>query len=112
MAEKKSPWEINSWVQPLLFDALEADGSNYMEWSIDVKAYFFLKELEDVIDSEPEEDFPNSSKWKALLVLRRHLHYSLWQEYIQVDNRAELWHLLHACFYHERTIFLLPSSKD
>ena len=62
MAEKKSPREISSRVQPLLFDALEADGSNYMEWNIDVKAYLFSEELEDAIDSEPKEDFPNSSK--------------------------------------------------
>ena len=106
MADKKSPRESSSRVQPLLFDALEAVGSNYMEWSIDVKAYFSSEELDDAIDDELEENFPMSSKWKALLILRRHLHTSLRQQYIQVDTSVELWRQLHARFYHERTIFL------
>ena len=82
--------EGHTRMQPLLFEALEPDGRNYMEWSIDARSYLCAEELDDTLKSPTLEELPTSSKWKALLVLRRHLDASLWQQYIQVDNPYDL----------------------
>ena len=37
-------------VQSLLFEALEADGSNYLGWSIDVKTHLAAKQLGEAIN--------------------------------------------------------------
>ena len=38
-----------SRLQPLLFKALEADGGNYMRWSIDAKMNLTVEELEGAL---------------------------------------------------------------
>ena len=42
-------------VQSLLFEALKADGCNYLEWSIDVKTYLAAEELEATINPKAKE---------------------------------------------------------
>ena len=38
-------------LQPLLFEALEANGDNYMRWSIDAKTNLTIEELEGALIS-------------------------------------------------------------
>ena len=64
-------------MQPLLFEALEADGSNYMEWSHDAKTYLYAEELDSALTSPTLTELSTTSKWKVLLILRRHLDTSL-----------------------------------
>lgn len=67
-------------MQPLLFKALEADGSNYyLEWSIDAKSYLYVEELDYTMESPMQRDLPTSSIWKAFLILMWHLDVSLRQ---------------------------------
>jgi hypothetical protein len=81
----KRPPEGKARVQTLLFEALEADGSNYLEWSIDARSYLCAEELDGSLAATPSADILASSTWKALLILRRHLDISLLKQYIQVD---------------------------
>ena len=108
MAEpsSKRPKESNTRIQPLLFEALEADGSNYLEWSINAKSYLCVEELDNTLESPIPGDLPATSKWKAFLILRRHLDIYLRQQYIQVGDPHTLWEQLEARFHHEKTIFL------
>jgi hypothetical protein len=46
-----------------LFDqALEADGNNYLEWSIDAMSYLCAEELDDTLESPTPRDLPTTSK--------------------------------------------------
>jgi hypothetical protein len=66
----KRPPEGKARVQPLLF---EADGSNYLEWSIDARSYLCTEELDGSLAATPPAAILASSTWKVLLILRRHL---------------------------------------
>ena len=101
----------DSRIQPLLFEPLEPDGSNYLSWNIDMRTYLCAEELAITLDPEPEEEIPVPYKWQTLLLLRRHLDPSLRQQYIQVEDPAALWAALEARFKHEETIFL-PQARS
>jgi hypothetical protein len=71
-----------SRIQPLFFDALEPDGSNYLNWSVDIRTYLRAEELDVTLEVEPEKEIPAPYKWQTLMILRRHLDTSLRQQYI------------------------------
>jgi hypothetical protein len=47
-------------LQSLLFEVLEADGSNYMEWSIDLKTFLASEDLQGTIKKNNAEIAPCS----------------------------------------------------
>ena len=102
----KQPPEEEPKIQALLFKPLAADGHNYLEWSVDVDAYLHMAGLEQTLVSPTPADIPSTSVWKALVTIRKHLHTSLRQQYIQVKNPGELWKLLTSRYHHEQAIFL------
>ena len=61
-------------LQLLLFEALEADCSNYMRWSINAKTHLIADELEGTLISPTPEHILIIAKCRALLLLRRHLN--------------------------------------
>ena len=89
-------------MQPLLFEALEADGSNYMEWSIDARAHLCTEELKNILEEPQCPDVPKASCWKGFLILRRHIDVSLHKQYIQTTELTDLWKQLVARFQHEK----------
>ena len=98
--------------QTLMFDALEPDGSNFLEWNNDVSTYLCAEELDGTLDAETARTLPSPRKWQALLIIRRHMDASLRQQYIQVHEPAELWTQLQAWFKHEETLFLPQAHND
>ena len=98
-------------VQSLLFEALEADGSNYLGWSIDVKTHLAAEELGEAINPEAK-DVPAYVQSKALLIVRRHIDYSLQNQYLLVEKLDELWKELKSRFFHEKMIHLLQARND
>ena len=110
MAMPRKPCEIRT--QSLCFDPLEPDGSNYLGWNINMRAYLRAEKLDATIALAHEGEIPSSHKWHTLLILRRHLDSSLQQQYIQVEDPAELWVALEAQFKHEETIFLPQAWSD
>jgi hypothetical protein len=97
-------------VQSLLFEALEADGSNYLEWNINLRMYLAAEELQGAIKLNHEE-ITAASKNKALLILRRHINYSLRKQYLMLSTPHELWKELKSRFLHEKTIYL-PQARN
>ena len=95
-ATKRQKEEVKLKIQSVLFEALEVDNSNYLEWSNDTKAYLAADELNGTLKEETAVAAPTASKWKALLMLRRHLGY---------------WRQLKKCFLHEKTIYL-PQARS
>jgi hypothetical protein len=55
MATQRQPREIHT--HPLFFDPLEPDGSNYLGWNIDMRAYLRAEELDATIDSSMNKQF-------------------------------------------------------
>jgi len=104
--KKKAPH-----LQPLLFGPLEADSNNYMRWSIDTKTHMTAEGWEGTLISPIPEGISTATKSWALVLLRRHLDTALQEQYIQIDDPAELWRQLAARFQHERTI-LLPQARN
>ena len=98
--------------QTLMFDALEPDGSNFLEWNNDVSTYLCAEELDGTLNAETARTLPTPWKWQALLIIRRHIDASLRQQYIQVHEPAELWSQLQARFKHEETLFLSQARND
>jgi hypothetical protein len=97
-------------LQSLLFEALEADGSNYMEWSIDLRTFLASEDLHGTIKKNNAE-IAATSKNKALLMIRRHLDYSLRKQYLTLSSPHELWKALKARFLHEKTMHL-PQARS
>jgi hypothetical protein len=77
-----------------------------------MKTYLCAEELDVTLEDEQEEEIPPPYKWQTLLILRRHLDSSLRQQYVQVQEPAELWAALAARFKHEETIFLPQARAD
>ncbi len=98
--------------QTLMFDALEADGRNFLEWHDDISTYLCAEELDGALTHETTEGLAKPKNWQALLVIRRHMDASLRQQYIQVREPAELWSQLKARFKHEETLFLPQARHD
>ena len=98
--------------QTLMFDALEPDGTNFLEWNNDMTTYLCAEELNGTLHQATAEDLPPTYRWQALLIIRRHMDASLRQQYVQLDNPAELWAQLQARFKHEQTLFLPQARND
>ena len=111
LATKRQKEDIKPKVQSLFFKALEVDDNNYLEWSIDVKTYLAAEELEAAINSKVKE-FPTATQCKALLILQRHIDYSLRKQYLLIDTPDELWKELKSRFLHEKTIHLPQARND
>ena len=73
-------------VQSLLFKVPKAEGSNYLKWSIDARDYLRAEELDTALLKTPPTALTDAQKWKALLILRRHLDYSLRKQYIHYED--------------------------
>ena len=113
-SQKEPKGDPSPRIQAILFPALKGDGGNYLEWSVDTRAHLCAEELDDALKKPVANapSLPESTKWKALLVLRRHLDSSLRRQYIQVEDPADLWRQLHARFHHEKSIFLPHARND
>ena len=107
-SQKEPDGDPSPRIQAILFPALKGDGGNYLEWSVDARVHLCAEELDDALKKPVANapSLPESTRWKALLVLRRHLDSSLRRQYIQVEDPADLWRQLHARFHHEKSIFL------
>ena len=90
---KREKEQVKPKIQSLLFEALEMDDNNYLEWKNDAKAYLATKELDGMPKEETAAITPTASNWKALLMLRKHLDYSLKKQYLQIDTSHDLWRL-------------------
>ena len=53
-----------------------------------------------------------ASKWKALVMLGRHLDYSLKKQYLQIDTPHDLWRQLKKRSLHKETIYLPQARGD
>jgi hypothetical protein len=103
---------VETRLQPLLFNPLTPDGSNFLEWVDDAKVVLAAEELDVYLQTDSIEELPDPLRWHTLLILRRHLDPALRQHYIQVNDPAELWEQLHARFHHEQTIFRPQARND
>ena len=95
----------------LMFDALVADGSNFLEWHNDICTYLCAEELDGALHQATAETMQVSWRNKALLLIRRHMDSSLRQQYIQIQDPAELWAQLQARFEHNQQL-LLPQARN
>ena len=109
---KRQKEEMKPKIQSLLFEALDADRINYLEWSNDAKAYLAAEDLDGTVKEETTATTTAASKWKALLMMRRHLDYSLKKQYLQIDTPHDVWRQLKKRFLHEKTIYLPQARSD
>ena len=110
--QPSSSSSLESRLQPLMFVALNSDGSNFLEWLNDTKTVLAAEDLAITLETDPAEEIPIVYKSQALLILRRHLDHALRFQYIQVDDPARLWSHLNAKFNHQQTLFLPQARKD
>lgn len=117
------PDVVESIIQTLMFPPLHSDGSNFLEWVNDARIVLSAEDLANTLQppkppkpstytDEPEGQIPAISKWKVLLLLRRHLDQALRLQYLEIDDPTGLWTQLHVCFDHLQTLFLPLARTD
>ena len=112
------PTFIENRMQSLMFAPLNADGSNFLEWINDAKTVLSADDLARTLTVQPStsadqvQPIPPAARWQALLQIRRHLDHSLRLQYLQIEDPAELWALLHSRFNHQQTLFLPQAKSD
>lgn len=79
-----------------MFEPLNSDGSNFLEWLNDAKHYLAAKELDIFLETNPAEEVSDVCKFQALVILRRHLDHALRLRYIQVSDPERLKNQLKA----------------
>jgi hypothetical protein len=109
-ASSSTPSE--SRLQPLQFNALHSDGSNFLEWLNDAKTVLSAEDLAATLENDPAGEIHDVYKSQALLLLRRHLDHALRLQYIQIEDPARLWRELNARFNHQQTLFLPQARSD
>lgn len=100
-------------MQSLLFEPLNATGSNFSEWTNNVKVFLHAERITQVINKNPrpeEEPLPESTKWHTLMVFRRHMDRTLRLQYLHIEDPAELWAELHARYDHHQ-LMSLPQTR-
>ena len=103
---------LESRLQPLQFNALHSDGSNFLEWMNNAKTVLAAEDLSNTLEDDPTGEIYDAYKSQALLLLRRHLDQALRLQYIQVEKPARLWRELNARFNHQETLFLPQATND
>jgi len=63
MATQRQPHETQT--DPFFFDPLEPDGSNYLGWNIDMRAYLCAEEFDATIAHAHEEEISTSHQWQS-----------------------------------------------
>ena len=81
-------------------------------WSNDAQAYLVAEKLDGMLKEKTAVAAPTTSKWKALLMLHKHLDYSLKKQYLQIDTPHDLCRQLKKYFPHKKTIYLPQASND
>ena len=75
-----------------------------------MKTHLAAEQLGKVINPEAK-DIPAYVQSKALLIVQRHIDYSLRNQYLLVEKPDELWKELKSQFFHEKTIHL-PQARN
>lgn len=96
----------------LMFEPLHVDGHNYLLWSNDINTYLSAEELVGRLTLETIDDVPIAHVWQTLLIIHRHLDTSLKQQYLHIQNPAELWIQLESRSHHEKFIYLPQARAD
>ena len=105
-------------MQSLQFNPLNANGSNFLEWVNDAKTVLCVGDLAKTLTVQPSTSIDPAqqilvaARWQALHQLRRHLDHSLRLQYLQIEDPAELWALLHSRFNQQQTLFLPQARYD
>lgn len=60
---------VESRLQPLSFEALAPDGSNFLEWNNDAKTYPAAEELEKTLDHTTATELLLILRWQIILLL-------------------------------------------
>lgn len=83
-----------SRLQPLLFEALKSDGSNYLKWSATAEMHLIAEEVAGAIETPTPAEVSDSEKAWTNLLLQKHLDKPLQDQYVQERNPAVLWRTL------------------
>ncbi|XP_023638038.1 uncharacterized protein LOC111830436 [Capsella rubella] len=92
------------------FAALNLSGDNYLAWALDAKFWLKSKGLGDTITQGNNES--EQHKAQAMTLLRHHLHESLKNEYLTVEDSVVLWSDLKERYEHQKTVILPRARYD
>lgn len=101
-----------SRLQPLLFEALKSDGSNYLKWSATVEMHMIAEEVAGAIETPNPAEVSDLEKAWTNLLLQKHLDKPLQDQYVQERNPAILWRTLATRFSQERRLHLPRAQHD
>ncbi|KAG5461342.1 MAG: reverse transcriptase (RNA-dependent DNA polymerase)-domain-containing protein [Olpidium bornovanus] len=104
-------------LQNLAFLPLASDGHNYLVWCLNAKSELYAAGAAAAVNMGGKAEAaaasaPTQTKWKALILLRRHLDTALQAQYLEVEDPNKLWAELKSRFDHQQTVFLPRARHD
>ena len=99
-------------LQPLFFEALKSDGSNYLKWSATVKMHLVSEDMADALLSPTLDTVTAAAKASTILLIQKHMDMSLQEQYVQGEDPAVLWRELSARYSQERRLHLPGTRRD
>src|SRR6266508_3824603 len=105
---------MNNNIAPKDFNILEADGSNYLTWAMDVKIKLSSKGYINTINEPNATDpaIPDTTKYAVLHFLRHHIHSDLKNEYLMEEDPIALWVSLKDRYDHQKAIMLPEARRE
>ena len=86
----RPPTDTGPFLKAFRFSPLAVDNSNFLEWANDAKIVLGAEELTIYLDKTTAEGRLDVLMCQTLLILRRYIHPSLRQQYIQVNHSIDL----------------------
>lgn len=91
------------------FEQLDANGMNYMSWTLDMQSKLESMGILDTINEN--NDSSSKDKSTAYVFLRKHIDIMLRLEYPNVKDPSVLWAILKRRFNIQKEV-LLPTARD
>lgn len=96
-------------ITKLEFAALSLNGNNYLSWVLDTKLHLDSMGLGNTINEDGIASKQNRAK--AMIFIRHHLDPTLKDEYLTIEDPADLWKNLKERFDHQKTV-ILPMARN
>ncbi|XP_012835596.1 PREDICTED: uncharacterized protein LOC105956298 [Erythranthe guttata] len=92
------------------FQILDATGSNFLSWCLDIKLHLQGLELVKFLDCVDIKEANRKDEANAMISIRHYLSENLKDEYIQLERPSEIWQKLKERFHHTKTV-ILPQAQ-
>jgi hypothetical protein len=96
-------------IEKVQFPPLSVDGTNYLAWTLDIKAHLEAKGLIETITTDTSTLKENA---QALVFIKHHLKSTLKAQHLHLNNPKQIWEDINSRFDHQKLIFLPRARQE